>query len=78
MMRARIRLADIDGLDILGKSISPEASRDMPRTKIKVEKVGDELVVDIEAEDISSLRAALNSYLRWLKLAMETREIIGE
>ena len=76
MMRAQIKLADLEGLDVLEKSIAPEAATDMPRTKITVERVGDELIVDIEAEDASSLRATLNSYLRWLDLAIKTRDMV--
>ena len=78
MMRAQIKLAGLEGLDVLEKSIAPEAATDMPRTKISVEREDDGLVVNIEAEDASSLRAALNSYLRWINLAMETKDMTSD
>lgn len=108
MMRARItltmgdddimerKMAGIDGLDVLEKSIAPEAATEMPRTNISVRRcdvgTGDGttgilptdtdrargLEITIEAEDASSLRAALNSYLRWMNLAMETRDMASE
>ena len=77
MMSARIRLDDMSGLDILGDSLSPETTREMPRTKVDVRRERDALVIEVQAEDVSSLRAALNSYLRWLKLAIDTKEEFG-
>ncbi len=38
------------------------------RSKVKVEGVGATLTLSFEASDTSALRAALNSYLRWVNI----------
>ncbi len=80
MMRAEIRLGDCPDLEILKKSLAPETVSDISRTEVEVviAEADGELVITIRSEDLSSLRAALNSYLRWLKLAMETNELAGQ
>ena len=50
-------------------ALGPEASRDVPRACAKVSADGPVLTLEITAEDSASLRAAVNSYLRWVKLA---------
>ncbi len=39
-----------------------------PRCRIKFELKGDRLIIKIEAKNISNLRAALNSFLRWIDM----------
>lgn len=41
------------------------------RTELKMEYDGKALCFTINSKDLSSLRAAVNSYLRWLNLAIE-------
>ena len=53
-------------------SLSPELGERIPRTKVTVEGRENEVVVKIEAEDQTALRAALNSYIRWMNVAQET------
>jgi len=77
MMRAEITLSDCGATDLLAGALRPETERDIPRTSVVVETVGDKLVIRMEAEDVNALRAALNSYSRWLKLALDTEEAIG-
>jgi tRNA threonylcarbamoyladenosine modification (KEOPS) complex Pcc1 subunit len=36
-----------------------------------------EVVIEIEADDLASLRAALNSYIRWGNVAEETAKEVG-
>lgn len=50
-------------------ALGPEASRDIPRATARVSADGPVLKLEITAEDSASLRAAVNSYLRWVKLA---------
>ena len=59
--------------DIVRKALSPELTERIPRTSVSVSG-DDEVVIDIEAQDLASLRAALNSYIRWGNLAEETAE----
>jgi len=39
-----------------------------PRSRVKVEGRGSSLILSFEATDTSALRAAVNSYLRWIGL----------
>lgn len=57
---------------VIQGSLSPELGERIPRTSVEVEARDDEVVVSIEAEDQNALRAALNSYIRWMNVAEET------
>lgn len=53
-------------LNILFGALQPEAERpSSPRSEVSIEVSGGSLRVRVRADDISALRAALNSYLRW-------------
>ncbi len=56
-------------LEVVLCALQPE-TRTPPsfRSRVKVEGVGTVLTLSFEASDISALRAALNSYLRWINL----------
>jgi tRNA threonylcarbamoyladenosine modification (KEOPS) complex Pcc1 subunit len=58
--------------EVIAGSLSPELGEKIPRTLITVRRNGDELLVSIEADDQNALRAALNSYIRWMNVAEET------
>ncbi|GEM_PF-875903 len=57
------------------RALSVEANREIPRTRVDV-NIGDGLEITIYAEDTHALRAAVNSYLRWLDLAIKVEEVI--
>lgn len=77
MMRAEIRMTDCGRSEFLARTLKPETVREIPRTKVEVDAEGDRLLINVAAEDVNALRAALNSYIRWLKLALDTEEIVG-
>jgi KEOPS complex subunit Pcc1 len=52
-------------------ALKPEASRELPRAMARVWTEGKTLNLEIKAEDAISLRAAVNSYLRWVKVAAD-------
>lgn len=52
-------------------ALRPESSRELPRAQARVWTEGKTLHLEIQAEDAVSLRAAVNSYLRWVKVAAE-------
>jgi tRNA threonylcarbamoyladenosine modification (KEOPS) complex Pcc1 subunit len=65
--------------EVIAGSLSPELGEKIPRTSISVKRDGDELSVTIEADDHNALRAALNSYIRWMNVAEETaKEAVRE
>jgi tRNA threonylcarbamoyladenosine modification (KEOPS) complex Pcc1 subunit len=64
---------------IVSGALSPEMTERIPKTKIMVESDDRHVLVKIEADDHNSLRAALNSYIRWMSVAEETaKEALGK
>ncbi len=59
-------------------AISPETSRELPRSKVTVATGDGKLVLEIVAEDTSAMRATLNSYLGCIRLAQEIETVAGE
>ncbi len=57
---------------IVSGALSPELTERIPKTKVMVESDDRHVLVKIEADDHNALRAALNSYIRWMSVAEET------
>lgn len=70
MKRAIIEI-DCDETALLRESLAPETSRTIPRTSVDIREVGDKLHIEIQASDVNALRAAINSYLRWVSVGIE-------
>jgi len=47
----------------------------VPRTKVEIKNNKNKLVLNIIADDVSALRAAVNSYLRWIKTAVDMSNV---
>ena len=77
MMRAQVRIQANRDAVVLAKALKPEANDEISRNKMEIVEENGELIINFEAEDVVALRAALNSYLRWTQLALETKEAIG-
>ncbi|MEW6069277.1 MAG: KEOPS complex subunit Pcc1 [Candidatus Thermoplasmatota archaeon] len=60
--------------NILKQALLPESKREIPRTKTEIKSERNKLILRIEAEDTSALRAAINSYLRWIECSLEVIE----
>ena len=62
--------------DVICDAIVPELM-DVPdnRAKVEISKIDESLRLDISANDITSLRSAVNSYLRYIKLSLDTLEV---
>ena len=45
------------------------------RSEIEFKKEGNRIVLHFTAQDNSALRGTLNSYLRWIKVAMDVVEL---
>lgn len=61
----------------LVRSLSIEANSGPPRTRVQVDSEGKDLVLRIEAGDTRGLRAAANSFLRWVQTALEVDRLAG-
>ena len=65
--------------NILYSALLPETeSVPSERATTNVSVDGASLVVDIEANDLTALRAALNSYIAWISACMRTINSIDE
>lgn len=54
-------------------ALAPEAAREVPRARATLaESTEGALEISVEAADAGALRAALNTYLGWLDLALTT------
>ena len=71
--RAELTIRTRNAGVVLG-ALSPEMAERVPRTRVQVEAGEGEVTIKVEAEDLASLRAALNSYIRWADVAEETAE----
>ena len=77
MMRAKVHIQANKDADVLARALKPEANDEVSRCKMEIEEENGNLVISFAAEVVVALRAAINSYLRWTKLAIDTKENIG-
>jgi len=69
--RFSIHCASAQEANVVLTSLSPELQQGIPKTQIKLDHKKEILFLSIAAKDTSSLRAACNSYLRWIHTALE-------
>lgn len=67
MPTAVLRVRSEDAATVVA-AISPEARRDLLRTRISVRLEDGAAVISIDAADTSAMRAALNSYLECIMI----------
>ncbi len=68
----KIKFENSDEAKVVLRSIEPELqTAPSDRSSVKVNLDGDTLKLIIDAEDTPSLRASVNSYLRWIILSCE-------
>lgn len=63
--------------DVIMSALLPESLHDISRTNTHMERKGESLALRIEAEDLTSLRAAVNSYMRWIEVATAVSEDVS-
>ena len=56
---------------LVSDSINPEIKIKIPNTNVNVSIFKKTLFLDIKTKNVNSLRAACNSYLRWLNTAFD-------
>jgi tRNA threonylcarbamoyladenosine modification (KEOPS) complex Pcc1 subunit len=57
-------------------ALSPEITHKIPKSTVAVSVEGPFLQLAVEADDVSSLRAACNSYLRWIQTALAVEALV--
>ncbi|HOB38374.1 MAG TPA: KEOPS complex subunit Pcc1 [Methanomassiliicoccaceae archaeon] len=77
MPRATLRLATPHATALMG-ALSPEVGREIPRTRVELSRDDGDIVLNVEASDLGALRAALNSYLRWIEISEQISNMVGE
>ncbi|NLL94659.1 MAG: hypothetical protein GX224_02730 [Thermoplasmatales archaeon] len=76
MISATLRMDAGDPAAIVA-AIAPETARELPRSVVSVAADGEGLVLEVLAEDVSAMRATLNSYLGCIRLAQEIEAVAG-
>jgi len=74
MFAAEIRITSDDASGIIS-ALSPEAGRELPRTKAGVRMENGIGVIELTASDASAMRAALNSYLECIRITEDINRI---
>lgn len=70
----RLKFRRKDELSAIYNALEPETRTSLSnRSRVSIRKEGETLVLVFEARDTSALRAALNSYLHWIRL---TRDVL--
>ncbi len=68
---------DAAAADTLREALKPEVSSQVSRrTRTRIEAGQGGLTLRIEASDLNALRAALNSYIRWMEAALKTISLV--
>ena len=79
MIVAEVRVDVPEGVSgLIGESLAPEVERPTSeRSKVMVSEVEGQVVIFIEASDVVALRAAINSYLRWVGAILDVVNAVG-
>jgi KEOPS complex subunit Pcc1 len=76
---ATVRIEVPEGISVLiDESLAPEIERPTSeRSKVTVSVDDGVVTLSIEASDVAALRAAINSYLRWVGTILDVVETVG-
>jgi len=78
MIRVRF-VFDFDSIKearVIAESLQPEIKHKIPKTNVDASISERTFSLSIEAKDVSSLRAACNSHLRWINTALNVKRTI--
>ena len=74
-----IRQLNREATDHLARALEPEVTREVSRARSRLTRPSDDSVsLKISAHDTGALRAALNTYLGWVHLALATTQAARE
>jgi KEOPS complex subunit Pcc1 len=75
-MEFQIEFQDVKQAEIVLKALEPEVdSSPSERSRVELNLTGKVLDVNITASDATSLRASVNSYLRWIMLSLDVLNV---
>lgn len=61
---------------VVAESLSPEVKHKIPKANVEISLFKNALSLEIESDDVSTLRAACNSYLRWVNTAIKVNQLV--
>ena len=61
---------------LVAESLSPEVKHKIPKANVEIFLSKNILSLKIESEDVSTLRAACNSYIRWINTAIKVNQLV--
>ncbi|MFL2941217.1 MAG: KEOPS complex subunit Pcc1 [Candidatus Poseidoniales archaeon] len=64
-MKAQVSLKTGADTKPIARALADEAKEGLPKVDVEIIPAGEKLKIILEAEDFTSLRAALNSFLGW-------------
>ena len=64
-MKAHVSLKIGANAKHIAKALIDEAKNGLPKVEVEIIPAGEKVKIEIDAEDFTSLRAALNSFLGW-------------
>ncbi len=74
----RLKFRRKEQVSAIFEALEPETRTTVSsRSKVSVKKEDRMLVLTFEAKDTSALRAALNSYLHWIRLARDVLDNVS-
>ena len=69
----RVRTTDDRTAEMLERALRPEAEREVPRARADLRRPRpNEIELAVVARDAGAMRAALNTYLGWVSLSVQT------
>ena len=66
----------MEDAQLIAESLHPEIKHKIPKTNVVLKCNQNTLTLKIESADLSSLRAACNSYLRWIQTAQNVKQLL--
>jgi len=73
----RLKFSSSRQLRVVLRAVEPETrSQPTPRSRVQVRGEGETLLITFEASDTVALRAAVNSYLRWISLIHDACSVL--
>jgi tRNA threonylcarbamoyladenosine modification (KEOPS) complex Pcc1 subunit len=73
--RVTIRMDDPRWAGVVASALSPDGTSDDPRSRFEIVESRGGLIVEVRSEDLSSLRACLNTLLRSCDVAVESLRV---
>lgn len=71
----RLNFSSKKQLQVILQALKPETeTSSTPRSKVYIKTEDQSLILDFRAKDTSALRAAMNSYLRLINVAMNLKK----